>query len=1541
MSTGLYDGVRRSGPRRVERRQRLQAACESATPRPGRMMEALESRVFLTAVVQASADTFIRNHAYGATNFGASPALYVQNAGSGDSRVALVKFDLSGVSAINSAVLRATATLERPESSAVHMNVYGVANTAWVEGDGTAPTFNGNGADTDNSPAGEITWNNAPAGLTTLPGSGSPIAAAVIDRYGYETYSWDVGAYLQQQKNAGNNVVSLAFDTAEQGASWTRILARENSPNGPELVINDGGASVPVAIVRAPDVTDPATGSVPVSVTYSGDQPIDPSSINPGNISVSGPGGGLSVADASISQSGSGNRLTAIYDVAAPAGGWSAANNGLFTVTVNDHQVRDSGGGFVQPSEGQFRVAVNDSTAPVANISAPNLTAAAQTYQFTVTYSDNVAIDVSTIDVDNVHVRNSSLINLPIVNAQVDNNSNGAPRSVTYTVAGLNGAFSSADNGTYTVVYDAGQVRDTAGNAAASASTTFQVAIGSPQQDTTPPTARISGPAITQPGGGGEQVTVVYTDDTAVKASSITTANLSVTGPAGPLQVTAVNLTPSQDNAQITAVYTIAAPTGGWQTADNGTYTVTLNGGQITDTLGNATPATSGSFNVNIANPDSTPPTAHILAPDIKAPGGASESISVTYTDDTAVDLSTIGAGNITVVGPQGALSVTGVQVSATASGSPVTAIYTIAAPHGTWSVADNGAYTVTVVPFSVKDTSGNGVVAATGTFNVDATNPDTTPPSAQITAPAITNPGAVSQTITIVYTDDVAVNAASINAGNISVTGPGGPLNVTAVAVSGGNGSPLIATYAVAAPNGMWTSADNGSYIVALKANQVSDTSGNFANGVSGSFTINIPAQAGNGPDPSFNSGQSVGTNFVTEAILTQPDGKVLAVGRVGDLSAGTSQGVIERFNADGSLDQSFGSHGMVISQSGVNEAYFAGVMQDASHFIVAGTSGGDFVLARYDTSGRLDASFGSSGRVIADFGTNADIARGIAIAPGGMIVVGGDSGGNFAFARLDPNGHFDPNFAQNGRQLFGLGDGSNNAMGTLVAQSDGKILAVGAEGGGVVAVRLSAAGEADGAFGRGGLVNVPGIVARTDLGTPDRSQGLSLLSNGQILIANRTSSGHFGMVRLNPSGTVDTTFGTNGLVAANFGGDDDADSIVAQSTGAVVLVGTSLQNGTPQTAVAAFDTNGNPLTGFANNGLLLLPNDIKASTLASGSARAAITPSSLHVGDIVLRAFGTVTSDGRVVIGTSNEAVAATTSSTLRRLIVPGAQVGSTAGLGDLKGSFGVVNGKVTRLTVTAPDGTKVTFALTGGTGQVYLNGDRFNLIINDLGKGVVLTITARGGTRRASLGDVNVSGTLRAMNARNSDIFGTLHVTGAIGTLNVGNISGNVWSGGSIAGINAGNLTGNLFATGALGRLRFHNVSGTIASGSGAISSITAASMDSARVLSGANLGADGLVGGAAGTADADTYGAGAIGSIRVSGAITKSFIGAGVDPVDSTFGNSNDKVIGGTTSKISSIKAKSADQATLFEAGSFGKASLPKTVNVLQDPRFKVL
>jgi uncharacterized delta-60 repeat protein len=807
---------------------------------------------------------------------------------------------------------------------------------------------------------------------------------------------------------------------------------------------------------------------------------------------------------------------------------------------------------------------------------------------------------------------------------------------------------------------------------------------------------------------------------------------------------------------------------------------------------------------------------------------------------------------------------------------------------------------------------------------------PPDTGPTAAIQAANVTSPTAAA-TVTVTYSGNVAVAPSSIAVGNISVSGPDGIVQVSSAQVGADSGASLVATYAIAAPQGGWASSDNGTYNVALNANQVFDAQSVAANSATGAFTVNVPSYTTTtGPtDPTFAGGNTVNAGFVTEAILSESNGKVLVVGYQGDPSKGQEQGVIEQLRSNGAPATGFGNNGMIVTP--VGQAYYAAAMPDPKHFIVAGTSAGNFVLREYNANGTPVNSFGTNGTVITDFGTATDAARALTIGAGGTIVAGGDSGGNFAFARYLPTGQLDPNFAQAGRQLFSLG-GGNNGLGAIAIQSDGRIVATGSEGSKVIAVRLTSSGEADGTFGNGGVSVVNLLTAQTDLGEADHTEGLALMPDGGILVANRTQSGHFGLVRLNIDGSIAGNFGAGGLATADFGGDDDADSIIVQSTGPVIVIGTSLKSGTAQTALAAFDPSGATINSFANNGLLTLPSGIPGSVAAQQTS-GKMTTKALHVGDIILRAFGTLTADGRVIIGTTNQAVAATTSSTLRRLIVPGALLGGPS-TGTLLGSFGFVDGRIKKLTVTI-HGAPVTLSLIGGTATASQDGSALDLTVDDAGRGVALAVNS-GGTE-VTLGNVTVSGTVRAMSAPNCDLSGTLHVTGAIGRLLLHNMTGSVYSGASIAGILANNLSGTVFAVEAIGRVKAADLTGTIASGSGVIGGIFAASMENAMVLSGANFGDDGHLGGV----DPDTFGPGSIGSIRVTGPITSSFIGAGVSPVDSVFGNSDDRAAGTGPSVIRSIVAASADSATHFEATAFSRVVIGQTIDPNGDPRFRIL
>ena len=111
------------------------------------------------------------------SNFGNSPFLYVKTAGSGDDRVAYLKFDVTNWTSAQIGNTRSTlqALSQTPTTPPMTTAVWPVADSTWVEGNGTIAIRNrtggsggsqltgtspGDGFDTDNNPAGEVIWDN-------------------------------------------------------------------------------------------------------------------------------------------------------------------------------------------------------------------------------------------------------------------------------------------------------------------------------------------------------------------------------------------------------------------------------------------------------------------------------------------------------------------------------------------------------------------------------------------------------------------------------------------------------------------------------------------------------------------------------------------------------------------------------------------------------------------------------------------------------------------------------------------------------------------------------------------------------------------------------------------------------------------------------------------------------------------------------------------------------------------------------------------------------------------------------------------------------------------------------------------------------------------------------------------------------------------------------------------------------------------------------------------------------------------------------------
>jgi hypothetical protein len=248
--------------------------------------------------------------------------------------------------------------------------------------------------------------------------------------------------------------------------------------------------------------------------------------------------------------------------------------------------------------------------------------------------------------------------------------------------------------------------------------------------DTTPPVATKFTPSnngeVLIPGGDQYQFNITYADDVAVDVATVSTNNVTVTGPNGqniPVIAAAVN-PPDVNGTPVTVTYTVQFPGGLLSAADNGTYYVSINN-NLTDTSNNPiVPVVGvGTFDVDIA--DVSAPTAVTFTPPVVDTGDTSDTFTVTYNDNVGIDVSSLGSANILILGPHNQFEyATFITSSPTTDSTQVTATYSFIAPNTTtFTAADNGAYTFNLLS-SVHDDSGNIIAAQTlGTFTL-ALNP-------------------------------------------------------------------------------------------------------------------------------------------------------------------------------------------------------------------------------------------------------------------------------------------------------------------------------------------------------------------------------------------------------------------------------------------------------------------------------------------------------------------------------------------------------------------------------------------------------------------------------------------------------------------------------------------------------------------------------------------------------------------------------------------------------------------------------------------------
>jgi uncharacterized delta-60 repeat protein len=317
---------------------------------------------------------------------------------------------------------------------------------------------------------------------------------------------------------------------------------------------------------------------------------------------------------------------------------------------------------------------------------------------------------------------------------------------------------------------------------------------------------------------------------------------------------------------------------------------------------------------------------------------------------------------------------------------------------------------------------------------------------------------------------------------------------------------------------------------------------------------------------DSSFGGGVVTGpatgapvSGSIGRAVAIQPDGKIVAVGSSGSGSGGVGL-LVERFNANGSPDSSFGKGGAVnLLTSSLADGYSVAIQPDGK--ILAGgaadETGSDgyeprVVVVRLNSNGSLDSTFGSGGVDVLDLGP-ISAARGLALAPGGKIAIAGSIQVGLQVpegyvARLTSSGALDTGFHGTGyyTQQFSRA-GANSVFYSVAVQSDGKIVAGGAAvngttGADAVVARFTSSGSLDSSFGSGGVAYMS-----SGVNSPPGSAGEPgirgiVLAGGDVVAAGYSTNGPYssGMLwALTSGGALDGRFGSGGMAVANFGSD------------------------------------------------------------------------------------------------------------------------------------------------------------------------------------------------------------------------------------------------------------------------------------------------------------------------------------------------------------------------------------------------------------------
>lgn len=324
---------------------------------------------------------------------------------------------------------------------------------------------------------------------------------------------------------------------------------------------------------------------------------------------------------------------------------------------------------------------------------------------------------------------------------------------------------------------------------------------------------------------------------------------------------------------------------------------------------------------------------------------------------------------------------------------------------------------------------------------------------------------------------------------------------------------------------------------------------------------------------------------NSQINALALQNDGKIV----IGGLA--TNNFLTGRYLQNGKLDQAFAVNGFRFNQisdreSGTPETGGVAVQNDGKIILAGSTTNGSyesFRLLRFFPDGSVDFI-----NRIADFGNRLEeitsYGFGVALLSDQTIIEVGSP--DFAIAKYKTDGYLDSSYGTNGKVVTDL-DEDATALAVAVEPNDEIVLA-GFTGHyfsntNIALAKYKTNGTLDSSFGVNGIVT-------TDLNGSEFANAVKIQPDGKIVIAGTTNvsgSTKFLAIRYLSNGTIDNSFGTNGVATTSFGsGSADNCTALAIYNNRILLGGYTNANDTTAFALAQFNMNGTLDNSFGTNG-------------------------------------------------------------------------------------------------------------------------------------------------------------------------------------------------------------------------------------------------------------------------------------------------------------------------------------------------------------------